>query len=171
MVYGIARTRGFTSPSPLDLFDSLLSSVRPSLDVVSGFEVCERDGATVLSIDLPGLDPKDIDIKFDEPSDMLTISGFREKKEGDGTTKESSRTYGSFLFSRRIPSAIVDPDGISAKYTNGVLEVTVPMKERKSPRKIDIAVGSTDAQSSISTSSKDSKKETKETKDLAGSTA
>lgn len=108
---------------------------RPEIDVE------RKDGALVVSAELPGIDPeKDVEITIDD--DYLTIEGEKteaeERTEGDRFVRE--RRYGKFV--RRIPVPDgVRADGVEADYTDGILtvKVTLPAEpEATEPRKIPV---------------------------------
>ena len=99
--------------------------------------VQEKDGFKIL-VELPGME-KD-QIKITAENGILTISGERKRREDDSAqVVRSERFYGSFSRSFTLPETI-DKSGISADYVNGLLEVTLPLKEAEKPRQIDIAV-------------------------------
>ncbi|WP_461218670.1 Hsp20/alpha crystallin family protein [Lapidilactobacillus salsurivasis] len=83
-----------------------------------------------VTVDLPGLDKKDIEVRYD--NDILTISGkkdsFTDDADKDGNTLMSERSYGSFSRQYRLPK--IKADAISGHYENGVLKITLP-KENK----------------------------------------
>ena len=80
------------------------------------------EGTYVVRAELPGIDPeKDLEVNVE--NDMLSIRGERREE-----TKEKNRRefhYGSFRRTLSLPRG-VDPDKITASYTDGVLEVRVP---------------------------------------------
>jgi HSP20 family protein len=89
----------------------------------------DDDGALVIRGELPGLDP-DEDVTIVVEGDHLKISGSREERSEE-TTDRSFRTefhYGSFARSVALPSG-ARTDDITAAYTNGILEVRVPIDE------------------------------------------
>lgn len=92
-----------------------------------------------LYVDLPGVDPENVDITLDDG--VLTISGNRgeTKKEGDEVVR-SRRERGHGRFYRRfvLPDT-VDADGVKAAGRNGVLEISIPKQAKALPRKIRIA--------------------------------
>jgi HSP20 family protein len=105
----------------------------PSLDVV------ETPDAYLVKLDLPGVEPGDLDISIAEG--VLEIKGERkveEKKEGEGWHRVERR-YGSFCRSVRLPDA-VDTAKVAAASKHGVLTVTLPKAERAKPRHIDVKV-------------------------------
>ena len=103
----------------------------PALDVK---ETSERFEVTV---DLPGLDPKDVNVTFEDG--MLTLSGkrqFQEEDKGD-TWHRIERGFGTFARSIRLPQT-ADPERIEASFDKGVLKVSVPKSERAKPRTIEV---------------------------------
>ena len=98
-----------------------------------------RDGMHVVRLDLPGVDPKDIDISVVD--DSLIIKGERkgseEVKEKDYQYKETA--YGRFERRLALPKG-VDGDKIKANYRNGVLEVLIPLPVEVAGKKIPILV-------------------------------
>ena len=101
-------------------------------------ETFERDGSMVVRADLPGMKKEDIEIQLDD--DMLTIQGARHQESSEESEGRwhSERSYGSFSRRMRLPKG-VDPDKISASYTDGVLEVTIEKpEEQKQSRRIDL---------------------------------
>lgn len=90
-----------------------------------------RDGKYELKAEIPGVDPdKDVDITV--RNGMLTIKAERsEKKETNG---HSEFSYGSFTRTVALPTG-ADEDHIKAHCEKGVLTVSVPLKEPKSPEK------------------------------------
>ena len=88
-------------------------------------EIAETDNALEVSVELPGLDQKDVDVSLTDTA--LTIKG-EKKSERDESKKGyhlSERSYGSFYRSIPLPSG-VDTDKANAEFKNGVLTVTLP---------------------------------------------
>ena len=90
-------------------------------------DVSETKDAMVVTVDMPGVDPKEIAIAL--TGDLLTLKG-EKAKEAEERDKEErfhrvERTYGAFLRSVRLPMA-VDGSKVTATYKNGVLVVTLP---------------------------------------------
>lgn len=97
--------------------------------VESGFrmEQYRDDDALVVRGELPGLDP-DEDVTITIADDVLTIAGERterSKEERDGGYRSEFR-YGSFRRSVRLPAG-AQVDDVTADYSNGILEVRVPI--------------------------------------------
>ena len=102
-------------------------------------ETCIEDGKFIVRTDLPGIDPKDVDIKV--VGDLLTIKGSREDKsetrKGDYFRREIR--YGSFERAVTLPAG-VKADDLKAAYRNGVLELSAPMPKEAAPREVKIQV-------------------------------
>jgi HSP20 family protein len=105
----------------------------PSLDV------SETKGDLVVKAELPGIDPKDIDISLNEG--VLTIKGEKrqEKEEKEEGYHLIERSYGSFTRSIRLPREIQN-EKINASYKNGVLKITLPKSEEAKKKEIKIKV-------------------------------
>jgi HSP20 family protein len=102
-------------------------------------------GKFIVRTDLPGIDPKDVDIKV--VGDMLTIKGSREEKRETKKTDYFRREirYGSFERSLPLPEGIKAED-LKATYHDGVLELSAPMPKEAVPKEVKIQVeGSTAA--------------------------
>jgi HSP20 family protein len=102
-------------------------------------DIYEQDGSIVLKAEVPGLEPKDVDIRIENST--LTLRG--ERKLDHEVKRESyhrvERAYGSFTRSFTLPNA-VDTEKIKADYKDGVLRVVLPKKEEAKPRQISIDV-------------------------------
>ncbi len=88
-------------------------------------EVKETDKEIKVSAELPGLDEKDVEVRLD--GDTLIISGEKseESEDRDGDLYHSERYYGSF--SRAIPlGSEIDLEKAEAKYRKGVLRLRLP---------------------------------------------
>jgi HSP20 family protein len=111
-----------------------------SIDIHPAMELTENKDHYSLSVELPGMDEKDIDIECADG--VLTISGEKrqeseEKNEGYLLTE---RSYGAFKRQQTLP-ADVDPDAIEAKYAKGVLKLTLKKDQKAQSRVKKIAIG------------------------------
>lgn len=84
-----------------------------------------EDGTYVVRAELPGVDP-DKDVTLDIDHGLLTIRGERREEETRKTHHEFH--YGAFSRTIRLPRD-VQPEEVTASYTDGVLEVRVPLHE------------------------------------------
>ncbi|PYP99342.1 MAG: molecular chaperone, partial [Acidobacteria bacterium] len=96
-------------------------------------DIYEHENNIVIKAELPGVDPKDVDIRLD--NNVLTVNG--ERKLDNEVKKENyhrvERSYGAFTRSFTLPTT-VDPSGIKAEYKDGVLRVTLPKREEAKPK-------------------------------------
>ncbi len=100
-------------------------------------DVREESGQFVLVADIPGVDPKDIEITMD--NSVLTVKGERKLEQRDEKQGYSriERVYGSFYRRFSLPDS-ADAERISAKGEHGVLTITIPKKEKAQPRRITV---------------------------------
>jgi HSP20 family protein len=105
-------------------------------------DIAEKDKEYEIAAELPGMDEKNIDVKFADG--VLTIKGEKkeEKEEKNKDYYLSERRYGSFQRSFQVPES-VDGDKIEAKFVNGVLTVRLPKspEAQKNEKKIAIKKG------------------------------
>ena len=110
--------------------DKLTHSGGSAYSFVPRVDIIEEEKAFEVHVAVPGMS-KD-DFKIDLNDNYLTISGERkfnrEKKEDNFYSMETQ--YGTFSRSFSLPEN-VDANKISAKYVNGILEVTIPKDEKK----------------------------------------
>jgi HSP20 family protein len=111
---------------------SIASAEYPALDI------SETDNEIVAKAELPGMDPKDVQITL--RNNVLTIKG--EKKFEDEEKKDNyhriERSYGCFQRSISLP-ADVQEDNVTAKFDKGVLTVTMAKREEAKVKTIPIA--------------------------------
>jgi HSP20 family protein len=105
----------------------------PAMDLV------ETDEHFVLRADLPGMSEEDVRIELEDT--VLTISGERkaEHEHREEGFHRVERAFGAFARTLTLPKGI-DPEGISASFDKGVLEVRVPKPQETRPRRISIGV-------------------------------
>jgi HSP20 family protein len=98
-----------------------------------------RDGNWVIRFDLPGAEPKDIDVSV--AGDMLTVRASRERpSEGRSQDFEMHEvSYSRCERSLTLPKGVAS-DQIKASYQHGVLELTMPASPELAGRKIPIEV-------------------------------
>jgi len=91
----------------------------------------------VVDAELPGVDPKDVDISV--RGDELTLRGkvnARESRKGE-TYCRCERPTGEFVRTLRLPFR-ADANAVKANYKNGVLRLNVPRSEEDKPKRIAI---------------------------------
>jgi len=101
-------------------------------------DVREEDKRFLILADIPGVDPKDIEVSMDKG--ILTIRGERksENKEQNGKQTRIERSYGAFYRRFALPDS-ADAEGISATGKHGVLEIAIPKKPETTPRRISVS--------------------------------
>lgn len=104
---------------PLGALDGPFGQQLPRADVV------ETEKTVEVSLELPGMDEKDIDVSLTE--DTLTIKGEKklEREESRKGYYLSERSYGSFYRTIPLPPGVAT-DGAEAKFKKGVLTITLP---------------------------------------------
>ena len=107
------------------------SDWQPKVDVV------EESKQFVVKVDIPGVDPKDINVSLDRNN--LTIKGEKETehKEKKDNYVRYERSKGSFYRRIMLPD-VVDGDKITAKGKDGVLVITIPKSDKGVTRKIEV---------------------------------
>ncbi|HHF7366720.1 TPA: Hsp20/alpha crystallin family protein [Legionella bozemanae] len=98
----------------------------------------EKERFLVLA-DIPGVNKEDIQISLEH--NILTLRGERhfEKTENKNGYTRMERSQGQFYRRFSLPQT-ADDTKISAKYKQGVLEISIPKKEMAVEKKIDITV-------------------------------
>lgn len=100
-------------------------------------DVSETDTEVTVRAEVPGIDPKDLEITV--TGQLLTLSG--EKKESSERKGEnyfhSERRFGSFRRSITLPTT-VDVDKVSAEHKNGVVKITLKKREGAVPKRIAV---------------------------------
>ncbi len=109
----------------------VVSHWRPAVDIK------EEDNRFVIRADIPGVDPKDIEITMDQG--VLTIKGERssDKEEESRSYKRVERSRGTFYRRFALPDT-ADADKIEATGKDGVLEIVLPKLEKVQPRRITV---------------------------------
>lgn len=114
-------------------------------------DLAETDDAYIVSMDVPGIKPDEIDITFEEGT--LKVSGERQasKEVEQGQYHRIERSYGRFFRSFRF-GGNVDPDKIEAHFDDGVLTIRVGKVEESKPRRIEVGRKQTSGPEEVSVS-------------------
>jgi len=106
-------------------------------DWVPPVDIYEDENAITLKADIPGADPKTLDIRVE--GNRLLLKGERnfEKETKRENFFRMERSYGSFLRTFALPH-IVQADRVEANYDNGVLYIRLPKREDAKPKQIKI---------------------------------
>lgn len=115
--------------------DDSLAVWAPAVDVK------ETGDSLVMIVELPGIDPKSVEVSVE--NNRLSIKGERhfEKAEEGAAYHRVERAYGSFERSFSVPSSFA-ADKIAATSKDGVLTLTIPKREEAKPRSIKVKVES-----------------------------
>ncbi|MCS3904062.1 HSP20 family protein [Methylohalomonas lacus] len=99
-------------------------------------DIREDENAYRVSADLPGIDPKDVEVTME--NNVLTIRGERKEESVDPHDyRRVERQYGAFVRRFTLPN-YADPEQISAKGKNGTLEVVIAKSEKAKPKRIEV---------------------------------
>jgi HSP20 family protein len=100
-------------------------------------DISENENAFTLLADIPGVDPRDIEISMEKG--VLTIKGERhsENVEEKENYRRVERQSGQFYRRFTLPDS-ADADRIEAKSEHGVLRITIPKQEVAVSRRIEI---------------------------------
>jgi HSP20 family protein len=105
--------------------DAVETSAAANSNAVSWLQpvdVREEEARFVVQVDLPGIDKKDIEITAEKG--VLTVKGNRAER-------------GTFLRRFTLPQS-AQAEAITAKHTNGVLEVVIPKQPQLQPKRIEV---------------------------------
>lgn len=104
---------------------------RPAVDIR------EESDRFVILADIPGVDPKDIEVTMEQG--VLTIKGERssDKEEAHEGYRRVERVRGTFYRRFSLPDS-ADAEHIEAKGKDGVLEIVLPKLEKVQPRRISV---------------------------------
>ncbi len=119
-------------PSIFDDNSDLLSA-----EWIPSVDVKENSKQFTITVDVPGVDPKDIQVSME--NGYLSIKG--ERKEEKEQTKDDRKikecSYGSFERRFSMPDT-ANAERVTAKNKNGVLTVTIAKKKATKPKLIEI---------------------------------
>jgi len=110
-----------------------VSQWRPAVDIR------ETDSAYLIETEVPGVDPKSIDVTLDKG--VLTLKGERVARSDDeaGAVRRNERAFGTFERRFTLPDT-ADVDTIEAHAAHGVLSLTIAKKGDSQPRKISVTL-------------------------------
>lgn len=123
-----------------DLFRPLraLSERRAEQGWFPPVDIRENEDAYVVTVELPGLTKKDVDVTVE--NSILTVSGERqwEKASEKETYHRTERAFGRFSRSFTLPHQ-VEAEKVKASFEDGLLTVSIPKAEQAKPRRIAIS--------------------------------
>lgn len=105
-------------------------------DWAPAVDIREQDDRYILLADVPGVEPGSIEINME--NGCLSIKGERPlDREDEKSFKRLERPRGTFYRRFSMPDS-ADPNKITARSRNGVLEITIQKQEKLQPRRISI---------------------------------
>jgi HSP20 family protein len=139
-----------TAYDPFTLMNQLQDEVSRMFDTRAGNErggqgaywvppvdIREEPGQFVINADLPGVDPKEIEITMEKG--VLSLRGARpaDAAADKNGFKRRERPAGSF-YRRFVMPESADAEGITAQGKNGVLQVVIPKRQKAQARRIQV---------------------------------
>lgn len=106
---------------------------RPDVDIV------ERPDAFVIYADLPGVNESSVNVRF-ERGNLSLDAELTAHPEPGWRPLHTEYRLGSYHREFRL-SEDIDSDGVSARMSNGVLELTLPKSAERQPRSIPVQAG------------------------------
>lgn len=103
--------------------------VRPPSDI------CEDEGAVLIRMEMPGVRREDLQIQID--NNQLVVHAGRRPEDVDGTYLYRERAGTDYHQMYTIDDTI-DRNNVDAELKNGILLVTLHIKEAEKPRKIEV---------------------------------
>jgi HSP20 family protein len=102
-------------------------------------DIFETENSIVLKAELPGVEPKDVEVRVED--NTLYLKGERkfEKETREENYHRIERSYGSFARSFALPNSI-DAEKVAAEYKDGLLTLTLPKHEEAKTKTIKINV-------------------------------
>jgi HSP20 family protein len=112
-------------------------------------DISERKDAYLVTVELPGLKPEDLDITMEDG--LLTIQGERQfiAESSEQQFHRVERRYGAFRRAITLPAHVM-AEGIQASFEDGVLQIMVPKAEEAKPKHIQVRPGRTEVTAATS---------------------
>jgi HSP20 family protein len=127
------------------LFGRTYDGEDPTRSIESGnwvpaLDVYETPDKVVATVELPGIEPKDIEVAIEDST--LLVNGSREfsQQRDEQNFHRIERRYGTFSRAIRLPDT-ADAERVEARFDNGVLTIEGPKREEAKPRRIEVATG------------------------------
>lgn len=119
-------------------FDRAEATTGATAEWTPAVDIEEYADKFVLYADVPGVDLKSVEVTLEKG--VLTLSGAREKavEAKDVEARRVERASGRFFRRFSLPDT-VDGEAVTARGSNGVLEVVIPKRPQAQPRKIAVA--------------------------------
>ena len=133
-----AGRRGWLRPFSQEWPSKMMEGMEPFEGRIPKVDMLDRESDYVIRAELPGVKKDDIEVTLTENTVTIeaTTSSEEEKKEkGKYYRREMSR--GEFRRTLTLPGGVDDAKA-DAKFTDGVLELTLPKQEKASGKKVKV---------------------------------
>ena len=119
---------------------SLFESFPARLGWGPRIDLAETEDAVIVTAEMPGVDPKDVEISV--TGNVLTLRGHKqqEKEEKGRNYHYVERHYGDFHRALPLPGS-VDPEKVDAVFKNGVLTISLSKRAEAKPKRITVRNG------------------------------
>ena len=97
----------------------------------------ETENEYELTVELPGMEREQVNVEIREGDLWISGEKHEEKEEKEKTFHRIERRHGEFRRLIHLPGAVQE-DKVEAKFTNGVLSITVPKSEEAKPKRIPV---------------------------------
>jgi HSP20 family protein len=101
-------------------------------------DIREADHNLVLSAELPGVSPNDVEVRLE--NNTLYLKGERKLEAHEQSYHQIERVYGPFARAFTLPDS-VDPNNVEAELKDGVLIIKLAKREEAKPRTVKIQIG------------------------------
>ena len=124
--------------SLLDRFFNDLESSAPRGNATPDVQIKRNENAYKVVAHLPGFSREDVKIEIENGNLVIHAKRAQESKDSYETVHAEFRQVQEYTRTLRLAAAHFDVDRVEAKLENGVLEVTLPLREAVKPRKVEI---------------------------------
>lgn len=115
----------------MDFNNSNYAGINSTLPAVN---VKENDNEFLIEVAAPGMKRDDFKVNFDNGRLIISSETKNEDKQENEKMTRCEFSYSSFQRSFSVPENTVDADKISAKYTDGILHISLPKREEVKPK-------------------------------------
>jgi HSP20 family protein len=102
-------------------------------------ELSEKEAELVVQAALPGVEAKDLDVQVTPDDLLIKAATSHTHKEEEGTVHLCEFRSGELFRRIHFPKK-VDPNGVKAEYSNGLLRITAPIAKEEQAGQVDIGV-------------------------------
>jgi HSP20 family protein len=123
-----------------DVFTPISVAQQDWFTSIPAAEISESEDAVLLKLELPGMNPKDLDVEVMEQS--VSISGERKSEtttDDDGVTRSEFR-YGKFQRVIPLPTRVQNTK-VTAEYKDGILHLNLPKSEEVKNKVFKVNLG------------------------------